>query len=284
MRRRALKSQHLPMNGSQRFLFFPAVTYLIAAAFQFAAPSAEAELLAGWDFQGSTAAGAPIGTVIFQPPNTPKDFTSNSGVFQSLSHLYFDGTNGSSNFFVGTANADSELGALNGINANTAGTNFSLVTNQVGSLALFNRAAQGGIDGKSAVFKLSMDGYQDLGFSFAVQRPSSTGGDYGVSMFTFTYSTDGSNFLPWGSIDTGFGLAVSNTAFTLGPILQNVNDADTVFIKMTVSGSTGGINSTRMDNIQFNATAIPEPGVFAALLPGIGVLFSRRRRHTDRTV
>src|SRR5688572_7449332 len=86
-----------------------------------AASTSEAALIAGWDFQGSTDPLGPIGTVISQPPNTPRDFTANSGVFQPISHLYFDGTNGSSSFFVGTANADSELGALNGITANTTG-------------------------------------------------------------------------------------------------------------------------------------------------------------------
>jgi hypothetical protein len=265
------------MNPSQRFVHLLAATCLAVVIMAFTAQRAHAALLAGWDFQGTTDPSGPIGTVISQPPNTPKDFTANAGVFQSFSHLYFDGTNGSSNFFVGAANGDSELGALNGITANTAGTNFS-TANSVGSVALFNRAVQGGIDGKSAVFKLSMDGYQDLGFSFAVQRPTSGTGDYGVSLFTFSYSTDGSNFLPWGSIDTGFGVAVSNTAFTLGPILQSVNDADTVFIRMTVSGSTGGINSTRFDNVQFTATAIPEPASIAILLSGLCILGARRKR------
>jgi hypothetical protein len=242
------------------------------------APSANADLLAGWDFQGTTDPNGPIGTVIAMPPNTPRDFLSNAGVFQPISHLFFDGTNGSSSFFVGTINGDSELGALNGITANTDGTIFSTSTGSPtgGSLALFNRAAQGGIDGKSAVFKLSMDGYQDLAFSFAVQRPVSAGGDYGVSLFTFSYSTDGLNFTPWGSIDTGFATSVINQAYTLDTLLQSVNDAENVFIKMTVSGTTGGINSARVDNIQFNATATPEPTAIAGALIGVALLGMRR--------
>jgi hypothetical protein len=267
------------MNPSQRFVHLLAATCLAVVIMVFTAQRAHGALLAGWDFQGTTDPGGPIGTVIAQPPNMPRDFTANAGVFQSFSHLYLDGTNGSSSFFASpnVGNGDTEIGALNGITANTAGTNFS-TTNSVGSLAFFNRTAQGGIDGKSAIFKLSMDGYQDLGFSFAVQRPSSATNDYGVSLFTFSYSTDGSDFLPWGSIDTGFAVPVSNTAFTLGPILQSVNDADTVFIKMTISGSTGGINSARVDNIQFNATTIPEPGSIAILLSGLGIFGARRLR------
>jgi hypothetical protein len=154
------------------------------------------------------------------------------------------------------------------------GTNF-VTANTVGSLALFNRTALGSIDGKSMVFKLSMDGYEKLQFSFAVQRPvpnAMNPNDYGVSLFTFTYSVDGVTFLPWGQIDTGAMTAVSNQAFSLAPTLNAVNDADTVYIKMTVSGSTGGINSTRVDNIQFNASPVPEPGAAGILLTALGLL------------
>jgi hypothetical protein len=254
---------------------------VLAAALLCSISSGYADLVAGWDFQGSAAGG--VGTVISQPPTTPKIFTSNSGIFQASSQLFFDGSFGGSNFFVGAANAESELGALNGINANTAGTNFSTVTNQVGSLALFNRTAQGGIDGKSAIFTLSMDGYQGLQFSFAVQRPASAGNDYGVSKFTFSYSTDGTNYLPWGEIDTGKGTSVINTPYALGPTLNAVDDADQVYIKMIMSGSTadtpaGSINSTRMDNIQFNATAVPEPATALLLTFAVGVMGMRRRR------
>jgi hypothetical protein len=256
---------------------------IVAAAVLCSIAQSHADLVAGWDFQGSTTPGGPFGTVISQPPNTPKVFTANAGIFQSGSQIFFDGSFGGSNFFVGTLNGDSELGALNGINANTAGTPFSLVTNQVGSLAFFNRAAQGGIDGKSAIFKLSMDGYQGLQFSFAVQRPASPTNDYGVSLFTFSYSTDGSNYTPWGSIDTGFATSVINTPFSLSSTLNAVDDADLVYIKMTVSGSTaslpqGSINSTRMDNVQFNATAVPEPTAALLLAFGAGAMVMRRRR------
>ena len=147
-------------------------------------------------------------------------------------------------------------------------------------MALFNleSAGLGSINGKSAVFRLSMDGYQGLEFSFGTQRPNDTnGGGYGVNVYDFSYSTDGTTYFPWGTLATGGAAAISNTAFTLSPILQSVNDADLVFVKMTMSGATG-FNSTRVDNIQFNATAIPEPASIAILLCGIGILGAGRRR------
>lgn len=259
--------------------FFSLCASLLGAActLTISGATANAVLIAGWDFQGTTDPSGPIGTINAMPPSTPRDFTANAGAFQSISHLYLDGTNGSSSFFVGTANADTEIGALNGISANSDGTNF-VTSGANGSLAFFNRAALGGIDNKSAVFKISMDGYEALQFSFAVQRPAATDGDYGVSLFTFAYSLDGATFLPWGAIDTGAGLSVINGAFTLSPVLNAVNDADTVYVKMTISGSTGGDNSTRIDNVQFNAQVVPEPSIATALLGGLGLLISRRAR------
>ncbi len=245
---------------------------LSAGFFSHSAPEASAAvLLAGWDFQSAP------GTVISQPPGTPRDFTANAGVFQTTSHLYLDGTHGSSSFLVDTAsgNTATELGALNGITANTAGTTLS-TAGTVGSMALFDR---GLLNGKSMVFQVSMAGYEFLTFSLGVQRPAAAAGadNYGVSLLTMSYSTDGLTFTPWGVIDTGAGQAVSNTAFTLSPGLSAVDNVSQVFVRMTVSGATGP-NSTRFDNFQLNATPVPEPGACAMLTVSGLCLAARRRR------
>src|SRR5262245_27664270 len=131
------------MNTRLRFNSLRAALLGTTGSILFGITQGHATLVAGWDFQGTTNPSGPIGTVIAMPPSTPRDFTANAGVFQSAPHLYFDGTHGSSSFFVGTINEDSELGALNGITANTAGTDFSTGTGSPsgGSLALFNRTA-----------------------------------------------------------------------------------------------------------------------------------------------
>jgi len=169
----------LLMNTRLRFQPLHASLLGSAGSVLFCIVQGHAALIAGWDFQGTTEPGGPIGTMISMPPTTHGDFSANAGVYQSTSHLYFNGTHGSSDFFVGTANADTALGSLKGITANTAGTNFSQATGAPngGSLALFSRVELGGLNGKSAVFQLSMDGYQALEFSFAVQRPTNTNGN-----------------------------------------------------------------------------------------------------------
>ena len=250
--------------------YFPSLV-LSAAIMASAAGGAHAALLAGWDFQSAP------GTVISQPPGTPRDFTANVGVFQTTSHLYLDGTHGSSSFNVDTnaGNGATELGALNNITANTDGTTMS-TAGGVGSMALFDR---GSLNGKSMVFQISMAGHEFLTLSLAVQRPAAAAGttNYGVSLLGFSYSTDGITFSPWGTIDTGENLAVTNTAFTLTPSLSAVDNASEVFVKMTVSGASG-INSTRFDNFQFNANPIPEPTATSILLvSGLCVTIRRRR-------
>jgi hypothetical protein len=244
-----------------------------AGVFSYLLPNARAAvMIAGWDFTSAP------GTTISQPPTTPRVYTSNAGVYQSTSMLYLDGTNGSSSFYVDTnaGNAATELGALNSITANTDGTTLSTAAG-VGSMALFNRGA---VNGKSMVFQVSMAGYEFMTFSLAVQRPAVSDGsdNYGVSLLTLSYSTDGLTFTPWGSIDTGASQSVINGAFTLSPGLSAVDNAPNVFVKMTVSGSTGP-NSTRLDNIQFNANPIPEPSATAILtLSGLALAARRRRQ------
>jgi hypothetical protein len=241
------------------------------------APSADAALIAGWDFQGS--ATGTVGTAISMPPTTPRTYVANAGVFQQTSQLFLDGTNGSSSFLVGTINGDTEIGALNGITANTAGTTFKTGTGSPagGSMALFER---GTLNGKSMVFRFSMTGFQDLSFSFGTQRPtdgSGGPGGYGVNVFTLAYSTDGVSFLPWTTIETGGATPVTNTAFGSTTPLSGVNDAPDVWLRMTLSGATG-FNSARLDNIQLNANPVPEPSTACVVMLGLACVVNRRAR------
>jgi hypothetical protein len=46
--------------------------------------------------------------------------------------------------------------------------------------------------------------------------------------------------------------------------LTNLNNVGTAFLRMTVSGATGGTGNNRLDNIQFNATGSASPGITAS--------------------
>ncbi len=131
-------------------------------------------------------------------------------------------------------------------------------------------------NGKSALFTFTMSGYQDLMVSFAT-RGTSTGFDTG----TWAWSTDNISYTTLADVNT----ASRSTTFALAPLVDfstvsDLNDASTVYLTYTLSGATSTSGNNRLDNIQFNASAIPEP-TSLSLLGGFGLLawsFIRRRK------
>ena len=217
-----------------------------------------ADLVAGWDFQTTTNGG----TATAAAPNTPKQYTANFG----SGGLFLNGQNGSSDWFVpATGSTATELNAFTGTAIN-AGTGFSTTTSGAAALALLNNTA----NGKSAVFRFSMAGFQDLVVSYATQRTST-----GFSSQAWSFSTDGLN---WTDHQTISGLPTSFATQTLGSI-TGLNGATDAYLRLTVSGASAAAGNNRIDNIQFNATAVPEPT--SMLLAGsvaLGGVFLRLRR------
>ena len=241
-------------NNTMRSLASYFVVVLLALA---SAVDSHAELVAGWDFQ-TTANG---GTAVAASPNTPKLFVANFGA----GALHLNGQNGASDWV--SAASNSELTAFSGTAVN-AGPGFATTT-AVGALALVNQTASG-TNGKSAVFKFSMAGFQDLVVSYASQRSNT-----GFTNQAWAFSTDGTN---WTDHQTINGLTTSFTAQTLTTI-TGLNGATDAYLRLTVTGATAAAGNNRLDNIQFNATAVPEPT--SLLLVGsiaLGGLVYRRNR------
>jgi hypothetical protein len=226
-------------------------------------------LVAGWDFQTTTTSG----TAAAAAPATPKVFTANFGA----GTLYFDGSNGSSDWFVpasGTSNT--ELNAFSGTTNNTTGTLLSTSTSGAAALAVIGGANNGSAaNGKSAVFKFSMTGKSNLLISLAAQRTST-----GFTTQQWDYSSDGGinwssigSFSPSGTaIPSSFGV-LSLSGFSG---LDGVADAR---VRVTFSGATTSSGNNRLDNIQFNA--VPEPSSSLLLMLGaaglIGIRALRRK-------
>jgi len=218
-----------------------------------------ADLVAGWDFQ-TTING---GTATAASPNTPKQYTANFG----SGGLFLNGQNGSSDWFVpATGATNTELNAFGGTIENTAGTGFSTVTSGAAALTLVNNTA----NGKSAVFRFSMAGFQDLVVSYATQRTNT-----GFTAQAWSFSTDGLNWTDHQSVvppPAPFGVLTLNN-------ITGLNGATDAYLRLTVSGASAASGNNRLDNIQFNATAVPEPT--SMLLAGsvaLGGVFLRLRR------
>ncbi|MCY3004851.1 MAG: PEP-CTERM sorting domain-containing protein [Planctomycetota bacterium] len=220
-----------------------------------------ADLVAGWDFQTTTNGG----TATAVSPNTPKQYTANLG----SGGLFLNGQNGSSDWFVpATGSTARELDAFGGTAIN-AGMGFSRTTSGAAALALINQTA----NGKSAVFRFSMAGFQELMVSYASQRTNS-----GFTSQAWSYSTDGVNWTDH--------QAVSNLplAFAIQPlgIIRGLDGATDAYLRLTLTGASSGTGNNRLDNIQFNATATAVPEPTSMLLAGTvalgGVVLRLRRK------
>ncbi len=233
---------------------------------------ASADMIAQWDFQTTTNGG----TALLGAPATPKLFVANFGT----GSLYLDGSNGSSNFFEpATGTTNTEINAFGGTALNATGS-MSIVTTSPAALAIVGGAASVpagtfGANGKAMVFKFSMSGLSNLAVSYAVQRTAS-----GFTTQQWDYSSDGTT---WSSAATITGIQASfaagatpaNVVTSLG-VASGLDNAATAYMRLTFTGATSATGNNRMDNFQFNATAIPAPGAIALI--GLAGLIARRRR------
>ena len=233
---------------------------------------ASADMIAQWDFQTTTNGG----TAVAAAPLTPKLFVANFGT----GSLYLDGSNGSSNFFEpATGTTNTEINAFGGTALNATGS-MSTVTTSPAALAIVGGAASVpagtfGANGKAMVFKFSMTGLSNLAVSYAVQRTAS-----GFATQQWDYSTDGTT---WSSAATITGIQASfaagatpaNVVTSLG-VASGLDNAANAYMRVTFTGATSSTGNNRMDNFQFNATALPAPGAIALI--GLAGLIARRRR------
>ena len=234
------------------------------------ASTVSAGMIAQWDFQTTTNGG----TALLAAPATPKLLVANFGT----GSLYLNGTNGSSDFFEpANGSTNTEINAFGGTTLNATG-GMSTVTTSPAALAIVGGAASVpagtfGANGKSMVFAFSMSGFSNLAVSYAVQRTST-----GFTTQQWDYSTDGTN---WSSAATITGIQSSfagggtNVATNLG-VASGLDNAATAYMRVTFSGATAASGNNRMDNFQFNATALPAPGAVALI--GLAGLVARRRR------
>jgi hypothetical protein len=234
--------------------------------------SAHAGVIAAWDFQ-TTANG---GTAAAASPASPKAYVANFG----SGTLYLDGSNFSSDFFVpATGSINTEITSFGGtaLNADVA-LGMSTVTSGSASLAVVAGAAVGSsysANGKSMVFRFSMEGCAGLTISYATQRTGT-----GFTSQVFEYSTDGVN---WGSIGSNASIQSSFSATGTPPGtvtafsgITGLDGAATAFVRVTFSGATSPTGNNRFDNFIFSVE-VPAPGGIALVAVG-GILRCPRRR------
>lgn len=236
------------------------------------ASSAPAALVAAWDFQ-TTSNG---GTAVAAAPNAPSVLNANFG----SGTLYLNGTNGASTWV--TASAGNEVTAFGG--SSTMGDTtigLSTTTSGLGSLALVGGAASGSpatyaANGKSVMFVLNLTGLQNLSLSFSSQRSGT-----GFTAQNWQTSTDGATWTSWGSFSAGTSAGTIAGSFATSGVLSltgtsALDNAAVAYVRVTFTGASSTSGNNRLDNVIFNADAIPSQGAVALL--GLAGFVARRRR------
>lgn len=224
-----------------------------AAAIAALAGTANADLLAYWNFNTSTPGiSGGLGTLdTWNGTGFPADTGSGLITTNITVNTDVNAPNGT----IGTFGGDT----LNSLFGDPTG----------GALAV-----QGGTgtenNGKWFQFEVSTVGYQDVILSYATR-----GTGTGFNSHDVSYSVNGGPF-----VGLGAHAAQSSSTWVVHTTdLSGFGDADNVaslVIRITLGGATNANGNNRFDNVQINATPVPTPGSIALL--GLGGFVAARRR------
>lgn len=169
-------------------------------------------------------------------PGTPSSLSANLGPQSGSAYMYLDGTNGSSVW----TNNQRDSGNGNALND-------PRLPNIPGDAYRLNPTNALGANGKMLVLKFSMTGFENPKLTFACHGTATS------FSHQWAYSTDGVSF-------TNFGTDTKNLAGnwqlrTLDMTALNMLDnATTVYLRVTVSGATNSAGRNRFDNIKLTAS------------------------------
>jgi hypothetical protein len=208
---------------------------LILVAFLTTTAAMGQTILAAWTFDNlpaDTSANGP----------TPKVIASNTdiGAQQGTAFIYADGTHGSSDFISVATASTSELTSFGGY------TNNDPRTPAVAGKAFTIQSTTA--NGKGIVLAFSTTGHQNPVLSFCMRKTNT-----GYNTHVWEYSTDGTTFYPVSisySIPTNTNAEVKSIDLSA---YDNLDNAATVYLRLTVSGCSSGSGNTRFDNIVINA-------------------------------
>jgi endonuclease I len=226
-----LFSQTTTYNLSVKHLLSKNMAFLDDATVSFLYPyQVEQKPLLSWTFDN-----------LQSKPNTPKTIAADYHLLDSVSEavLYCDGTYQSSVW-----NSETELNAFTGTTAGDPRPN----PNKGKDIAFVNTTA----NGKSVVFKFPTKGYFNLALSMAVRRTAT-----GFDTHQWEWSLDGENYT---FIENAATCPITAGDFVLTNLdlrtIDELDDHEVVFLRLTFDGCTGTTGNNRLDNITLHGVSI----------------------------
>jgi hypothetical protein len=252
----------------------------------FAGSSAEATMIAGWDFSQyagdgfMSVDGGGSFTDTLDANYSDLDPTFGAGAESAaFGTMYVNGSFGSTSVPVGTGNEQflpsaSQGGSLNSNLTAPGGTDFDSFTvlaseGQLSTESLAMIAAASSI----VVFEADLGSVPVIGSNWSISFGGKTAN--GTSSVGIAFSSDGVTF-------TSFGSANLTTVDTLFTIALGTAATNNAYVRL--SFNPAGINQPLIDNVAVNASlAVPEPSM--ALLGSlglVGLVIAGRRRNAAR--
>jgi hypothetical protein len=198
--------------------------------------------IAAWDFDTTSQSPVPLATAVQSVRKYAANFGSGNMTFNGS----FDGNGTNSNKW---EYAQGQIFTTDGTAVNAVADMGSGTSNK----ALLLRGGKNiGAEGKSIVFEFSMAGKKSLSLSYAAGEM-----DGGFDTHNWSWSIDGTN---WTDINTiapvSWWFGVENL-----PVINDLNDAPTAYLRLQVSGATAASGQNFIDNIILSASPITAPGV-----------------------
>jgi len=224
--------------------------FAASAVFAIGLQSAEAVLVAAWNFNSLSIANAStVGS-----GGVPTSIAASTGT----GAVSLAGWAGTVDDFNGST--------LNAVIGDLAEESLSLIAGPgTGTPAIFPA------NGSFITINFSTVGLHAVVATFATRGSSS-----GFNASSWDYSTDGTTFTNFAAALT---TATTSTTFAIATVdftsITAINNATSVTLRYTLSGATTSAGNNRIDNLQINA--IPEPSS-AMLLGAMGILGVLRRR------
>ena len=203
--------------------------------------------LAAWTFDTTATA-----------PGTPNTVAANLGLQSGVASIFANGTNGSSSWI--TATTGNELTTFAGTTVNDPRT----TTNAGNAYSLVGGSATSA-NSKKIVLKLSTTGYENPVLTFSTRGTSA-----GFTTHQWAWSTDNITYTNFGTNTS----VITGTFLTKTLDMSLINDLDnatTIYLRLTVSGATNGSGNNRLDNFVVNATAIPPTGPIVITNPATSI-------------
>lgn len=215
---------------------------------------AQQDVVVAWTFDDAAAIG-----------DTSVFYCNTDIGTQTDAAIYANGANGSSSF--SKSGSSPEITVFNGDVLNDPRT----TTISGKAFAIANSSA----NSKSIVIKFSMEGYQNAQLTYATRCTAT-----GFTNHAWAYSVDGVNFTTFVATEPAFQTAKTWETHTIDfSSVTAINEAEDVYLRLTLTGATNATGNNRFDNIVVKAN-LAGPDIYPPLVSNVELLNASSLRVT----